>query len=58
MGFYFEAGTIEHCGVVAEEGEVVHVAQVMGDVECAVDKAIEVTQIQICEKLAGEIADG
>ena len=43
--------------VIAEEGEVIDVANVVGGIEGFADEVIELIEIQIGEELAGEVAD-
>jgi len=44
--------------VIAEEGEVVHVAEKLGDFESFFDEVVKAVEVDVGEELAGEVADG
>ncbi len=57
MIFNGESSIREEVGVVAEQGEVVHVAEVLGSFQFLFDEVVETIEIQVSEELAGQITD-
>ena len=57
MGFDAFAGVDQEVSIVAEEGEVIDVTQVAVGFELFGDVVIESVQVDVGEKLAGEVAD-
>ncbi len=47
----------EVVAVIAEEGEVIDVSDVVGGIDSFRDEVIELVQVQIGKELAGEVAD-
>ena len=41
-----------------QDEKIVHIAHIVAPVQCVLDKSVQFVQVNICPKLAGEIADG
>ena len=57
LGIQPEAGTVQGLGVIGEQGEIIHIAQVGAHTGQGAEGVIDGVEVQVGEKLTGEIAD-